>query len=368
MRRAVLAVALTLVQPGPAWAGVGAPPGSIGIRLLEAPSHLRDDPRARVYIIDHLAQGETIHRRIEVSSGLDHAERLSLYAAGAAIGGGRFRFFPRRSQDELSTWITVVPHHVLLLPHGHATAEMTIAVPADAVDGERYAVIWAESPPSPARDGDVAAINRVGIRVYLSVGHGAVPPTDFRIDSLTALRDDDGHPVVLATVSNTGWRAVDLTGRLDLTDGPGGISAGPYPIQPGRTIGIGQRAGVRFLLDSNVPDGPWKADVTLESGLISRSASALIEFPSSLGARSVAVPATVTRPWWWLAWMAVAGAVAGAASVLVVARRRRRRPRGKHRIGAPTSRPVDARWSASPVQASTRRRRVEGRRSTSPSS
>ena len=40
-----------------------APPaGSIGIRLLEAPVNRENDPRARIYIVDHVSQGTTIAR------------------------------------------------------------------------------------------------------------------------------------------------------------------------------------------------------------------------------------------------------------------------------------------------------------------
>jgi hypothetical protein len=42
--------------------------GTIGVRLLDAPVTAGDDPRARVYIVDHLAPGTVIHRRIEVSN------------------------------------------------------------------------------------------------------------------------------------------------------------------------------------------------------------------------------------------------------------------------------------------------------------
>src|SRR5438552_9780495 len=133
VRRALLLVAaVVLALAAPTVAQGGAPEGSIGIRLLEAPSSLRNDPRAHVYIIDHLTQGATIHRRIEVSSGLDHPERITLYAAGAAIDGGRFRFFDDQMADELSTWISVAPPVIDLAPHGSGTAVVTIAVPSDA--------------------------------------------------------------------------------------------------------------------------------------------------------------------------------------------------------------------------------------------
>jgi hypothetical protein len=291
VRRSLVAGAiLALVQVVPALAQRGVPEGSIGIRLLEAPRHLADDPRARLYIIDHLDQGDTIRRRIEVSSGLDHVMPLRLYAAGAVVSDSAFRFLDGQTQNELSSWITVDPTSVELSPHGSATALVTIDVPEDAQDGERYAVIWAQTPPSSPSEGEVVTVDRVGIRVYLSAGRGGAPPTDFRIESLTASRDDAGSPIVSATVLNTGGRAIDVNGTLRLSDGPGGLSAGLFPVQLGTTIGIGQRGTVRVVLSRSIPDGPWTAHLRLRSDPVTRQADARITFPSASGAGSDPVP------------------------------------------------------------------------------
>ncbi|MFL5797672.1 MAG: peptidase [Actinomycetota bacterium] len=334
-RSLALAAIVVLAQAVPVLAQESAPPGSIGIRLLEAPVAFQHDPRARVFIIDHLAQGEAIHRRIGVSSGLDHPERLSLYAAGAAISGGRFRFLDGHAQNELSGWITVDPSTVDLAPHGSATAEVTIAVPPGAADGERYSVVWAESAPSRPPSGGLTRINRVGIRVYLSVGSGNVPPTDFRIESLTAMQDRAGRRFVSATVFNSGGRAIDVTGRLRLTDGPGGISAGPFDVQSGTTIGIGQREPVRVQLDPQLPRGPWRAALVLSSGLVRRRAEATITFPARAGARSSPVSSDSGGGVWWLILVTVVVLAGGWWFLLLVRRRRRQGERGgAHRVGA----------------------------------
>lgn len=205
VRRCLVATAsLMLINVASALAQSGVPSGSIGIRLLEVPAHLAEDPRAHLYVIDHLNQGDTINRRVEVLSGLDHRERIGLYTAGAVVSKGRFGFLEGRTQNELSSWIEVDRPSVDLAPDGSATAVVTITVPMDAEDGERYAVVWAETPPSSGPGTDVVSIDRVGIRVYLSVGRNGGPPTDFRIESLTAARDESGRPIVSATVVNTG--------------------------------------------------------------------------------------------------------------------------------------------------------------------
>ena len=45
--------------------------------------------------------------------------------------------------------------------------------------------------------------------------------------------------MVLATVHNTGGRALDMNGTLQLPAGPGGLSAGPFPANLGVTLAIG---------------------------------------------------------------------------------------------------------------------------------
>lgn len=327
-RSLVVSAILALVQVVPALAQIGTPPGSIGIRLLEAPQHLADDPRARLYVIDHLNQGDTIRRRIEVSSGLDHVERLRLYAAGASVSKGKFLFLEGRTQNELSSWITVDPPTVDVPPHGSVTALVTIAVPKGAADGERYAVVWAETPPSPPSSENVVTVDRVGIRVYLSVGRGGAPPIDFRIESMTAARDDSGRPIVSATVLNTGGRAIDLSGRLRLKDGPGGLSAGPFPVQPGTTIGIGQRGAVRIVLSRSIPDGPWTAVLRLRSDPVRRQAHAQILFPSAPGGRSAPVPTDGSA----LLAVIVAIGVALVAGLWLLFVLRRRRSESDHEV------------------------------------
>ena len=88
---------------------------------------------------------------------------------------------------------------------------------------------------------------RVGIRIYLAVGPGGVPPTAFTISAITGHRTRPGGPVIAAEVPNAGGRAVDLDGTPRLTGGPGGTSAGPYPAHRVVTIAPGQSSRVSFL-------------------------------------------------------------------------------------------------------------------------
>ena len=131
----------------------------------------------------------------------------------------------------------VTPSSVDLPQGGKTIATVTIHVPANAANGERYGAIIADEPPTATGPG-VKVESRVGIRIYLNIGSGAV--VDFTINTLTAERDKDGRPVVQAQVHNIGQRALDMRGTLTLADGPGGLTAGPYPAQLGTTLAPGQ--------------------------------------------------------------------------------------------------------------------------------
>jgi hypothetical protein len=216
---------------------------------------------------------------------------LHFYADSAHVSDGAFNVTPGHGANELTSWTTVTPAGQILPAHGHVVLTVTIAVPLGVAPGERYAVILADLPPPTSSPGSVAVGARVGIRVYLSVSPGAEPVTDFRIDSLTASRTKSGQPEVHAQVHNIGGRAVDLAGTLSLDRGPGGLRAGPYPVELGTTLGVGQTAPVTIPLDPQLPAGPWHTRLTLSSGQVSRAAEATLLFPVAAGTSAPAVPA-----------------------------------------------------------------------------
>lgn len=288
---AVLLVLLPLLLaalPGAALAGAAPPPPpGLGIRLLDAPSERKDDPRARVYVVDRVGPGAVFVRHVEVSNGDDTAMDVLLYPAAATVSGGGFDIANRGTPGLVPQWTTVTPSTVHLEPGARAEATVTFRVAADAPSGEAYGAIVAERPP-PGSNGVGVAL-RAGIRVYLSVGQSAEPASDFRVDSLTAARDVSGRPVVQAAVQNTGGRALDLGGTLRLSAGPGGVSAGPFKATLGTTLGIGQTGPVTVVLDKALPDGPWLATLELSSGLLKRKVQGTILFPSKAASTSAPV-------------------------------------------------------------------------------
>jgi hypothetical protein len=297
---------------------------SIGIRLLEMPANRAGDPRAQVYIVDHLAPGAVIKRHVLVTNSSPVPQHIEVFPGAAAIDDHAFNALAGRAASELTSWISLDRTAVDLPPGGSEKVLVTIAVDPIASTGERYGVIWAEtSAPSNTPD-NVLMVTRVGVRIYLDIGPGGEPPASFDISSLTPSRDGGGRPEVLATVHNTGGRALDMTGELSLSDGPGGVTAGPFPVSTAVTLLPGHTAGVRTALDEHLPDGPWKARLTLRSGFIERVVTATITFPAA--ANTVGGPVTPEN--WFEAHPLLAGGLAAlVAAVLLtaffVARRRR---------------------------------------------
>jgi hypothetical protein len=306
---------------------------TIGIQLLEAPEAKRADPRAKIYIIDNLKAGTTIRRRIGVTNHTNGPLKVRLYAAAATIKDGAFTPEASQTQNELSSWISVAPAAVDVAAGAQTKATVTIAVPKNATNGEQYAAVFAEPPAVQGKNG-VAQVNRVGVRVYLSVGDGE-PASDFVIQSMKAFRTDKGLPAVSAEVKNTGGRALDMSGSLRLGNGPGGLQAGPFPAKLGTTLGVGQTEPVTVFLDKALPNGPWVARLDLQSGLIRRAATATITFPDKGEAAPVQaklVEAKKKQP----PWLAIAVGVLGLALlglILFFFLKRRSRPedkRGRH--------------------------------------
>jgi len=324
------ALALTIAVATPASASTAAPSptpraadaGSIGVRLVDAPASAGNDPRARVYIVDHLAPGTVIHRRIEVSNMTPSTAHILLYPAGASIAKASFVGADGHTPNDLSTWTSINPGAPDIPAGGKVTATLTITVPRDAAPGEQYGVVWAEARSAPnAGDGGVTQVSRVGIRLYVSVGPGGPPAANFTIDSLTAKRSPDGQPVVLASVHNTGGRALDMNGNLRLLGGPGGLSAGPFPANLGTTLAIGDTESVTIVMDKQLPAGPWDAQIALRSGLLERSARATITFPAA-----GAAPPVITSsngPGWLYPAIAITVLLLVIFALLVVLRRRR---------------------------------------------
>ncbi len=323
---------VTAVAPAvPAGAGrpVTAPSSTggagLGIGIIDVPAAHVDDPRARAYLVDHLKPGTTIHRRLRVSNTSPGPLHVELYAGAATIVGTTFTDAPGRTGDELSGWVTTNPTVLDLPAGGDRAVEVNVAVPPAASSGERYGVVWAEIAETGG-DG-VRQVNRVGIRMYLDIGPGGDPPTDFQIGDVSMTEADGGWPALIAAVHNTGGRAIDLGGDLTLSSSDGAVRAGPFSVTNGVTIPPGGRGQASVLIDRPLPAGVWTAELTLRSGTVSRTVSTTVRLDGSNGGQIAAVTPAASNHAVTL-WSVVAGAVLAILAVLFtvpVLRRRRAR-------------------------------------------
>jgi hypothetical protein len=252
--------------------------GTIGIRIVDVPPNSsRNDPLALSYIVNRLAPGKTIQRRIEVSNSTRSTVAVAVYPAAAGLRQGEFVFGPNHNKNALAGWTSVSHDVVRLQPGTRAFETVTIRVPKDAASGEHYAVIWAEV--STSGSGGVKLANRVGIRMYLSVGAGGAPPSNFVIGPLVAKRSASGQSLVVARIHNTGKRTIAISGSLTLSKGPGGVRAGPFVAKLVMPLTPGSTRTVTVRLDKQLPRGPWRAQLRLKTRLIQRVAVVTLTFP-----------------------------------------------------------------------------------------
>lgn len=298
-------------------------PQRFGVRLVDIPVVEAGNPRALRYIVDYLPTGTVIHRRIMVLNQEARTAHFTVYSDAAQISGGLFTGEAGATRNELTGWITVQDRTLTLPPHADKMDMITIKVPAGATRGEHYGIIWVQQAAIVrASDGfAVDDVARVGIRIYLAVGRGGAPPTNFAITSITARRLASGQPSLIAHVDNTGGRAVDLNGTVRLTGGPGNTAAGPFPAQQIVTLAPGQSGNITFSPPKSLPNGPWQAKVSLVSGITTAAATATIQFAAVVQARTGLS---------LVAWLGLALGVMVVALVLVALALRRRRVTARH--------------------------------------
>ena len=298
-------------------------PQQFGVRLVDVPVSEAHNPRALRYIIDFLHPGMVIHRRILVVNQESRKVTFSVYPDAAMIKNGFFVGDAGATRNELTTWIKVRQPRVTLAAGASTKDMITIRIPRIATKGEHYGVIWVQQKARMRGKGGIAIteINRVGIRIYLAVGRGGVPPTKWTIGTVIGHRSTKGKQSVTAVVDNTGGRAIDLSGTLRLSKGPGGTSAGPFQAQQIVTLAPGQSMPVTFRVPRSLPVGPWLAKIKLVSGLNVETASATIEFDNHAVAASWLQPVTMI-------WAAAIGAMLLICLWAVWRLRRAWQPRG----------------------------------------
>jgi len=72
---------------------------------------------------------------------------------------------------------------------------------------------------------------------------------------------------------------IAISGNLTLSNGPGGVRAGPFPVKLVVPLTPGASRSVTVRLDKRLPLGPWRAEMRLRGRLLQRVAVATITFP-----------------------------------------------------------------------------------------
>jgi hypothetical protein len=170
--------------------------------------------------------------------------------------------------------------------------------------------------------------------MYVSVGPGGALAANFAIGSITAERSQIGEPSVVAIVHNTGGQRLDISGDLTLTEGPGRLRAGPFPVTLESQLAPGTPASAAVRLDKRMPRGPWRVHIRLRSGSLQRTAVTTITFPALVGAANPP-PASVaeSRPLIVVAVILFLVLLAILALALLLPRV----PRGRDGIGPATT-------------------------------
>ena len=294
--------------------------GSVGIRLVASATTAPSNPLANNYIVDRLAPGATLTRRVEIDNDTRADVDVSVYPAAASVVRGSFVFAPGSGKNQLSSWASLSHAELRLAPGGEALDTITVTVPTNAPSGPEYGVLWAQVAARPTGGGGLTLVNRVGVRMYLSIGPGGAPTSNFAIGPLRARRSATGEALVVSTVRNSGHSTLDLSGDLSLSHGPDGLRAGPITAALGAVLAPGVSEPVTVGLTSGLPPGPWRIDLSLSSGSLHRSAGATITFPADIGV----VKASTTSDFpWWVVLMASLLLLVLLASLALMALRRR---------------------------------------------
>ncbi len=250
----------------------------IGVKLVAPPASSATGQFARTYITGTFQAGSQVKADVEVSNTTTRPQTISIYAAGASMRAGAFSFAAGRVKNELSRWTGVSRSRLRLGPGRATIVTVRVRIPANATRGERYSVMWA-SVDAPGGMG-VRLVNRVGVRMYLTVGGAAAPR--YTISTPRASRTPDGAPRVGAIVTNTGPSTITVSGWMTLSHGPGGLRVGPFHLRLARPLAPGASRRVATQLTSQLPRGPWRVEVALTSGSTHHSATTTLTFPARI--------------------------------------------------------------------------------------
>jgi hypothetical protein len=253
--------------------------GTIGIRLVPVRGGTHS-PLSHSYIVEHLAPGTSLSRSVEVDNDTKSFADLSVYVAAANVVKGQFHFATGRTSNDLASWTSVKKDTLRLAPHTEVFDAVTLKVPHDATRGEHNAVVWAAISESPSDGKGITLVSRVGVRMYVAIGPGGSPPSEFSIGILRASRSSSGQLQLAAQIDNSGGNTLELSGHVTLSQGSDGLHAGPFSTQLGAVLAPHRSEPATVSFDSRFPQGPWHVRLTVSSGSLRHSTMTTVTFPS----------------------------------------------------------------------------------------
>ena len=170
------------------------------MRIAQVPSEVVGIPFANAYIVFKLLPEKTYSEKIAVANTTNSPMSVSLYPASATYIQGVFLPLEKILPDGLASWTTVDPKTAKIPAHTELVATVTIKVPAGAISGQQYGIIWAATSTSPNSNA-LGGVSRVGIRMYDQVGDSTPVGTSSPTSSTTS-----------KSMDTTGWLADHLVG------------------------------------------------------------------------------------------------------------------------------------------------------------
>ncbi|MDX1659026.1 MAG: hypothetical protein R3343_09420 [Nitriliruptorales bacterium] len=255
-----MAATLVVLFSGSAW----GQQGEFSIR----PDPDRDVPEGRrsSYLIHDVSPGDVLEDRVEVVNLTNAPIQLLVESVDATLNAdGAFAPAGPGTRREAGAWIELERNSLEIAPLGAESVGVTITVPSTAPAGDHVAAIVVQRE-DPDLQGNVRVVNRVGVRVYLTVGGGGPLSRDFSIAGFRWA----GTPTDLqfeVEIVNTGQLLVEPAGTIEVSrDGTTVLRhempvLGGVPRQESRRLMIslpGELAGGTYVTDVDLQT--WQGD------------------------------------------------------------------------------------------------------------
>ncbi|HEX2040054.1 MAG TPA: hypothetical protein VHF47_10030 [Acidimicrobiales bacterium] len=204
------ALAVGLLAPGePARATENGEFSLQPVRPVDTPQ------RERSYVVRTVAPGIGFDDRLEARNLTDAPLDLVVEPVDAVVTADG-SFAPGTTTTAEGGWLRVTPERLRVPARGSVRVALRVDVPADAAPGDHIAAVVVRKAETPSGPG-VHVVNRVGVRVYLTVTPPAAP-TPRRAFEFRALRWT-GERTFAADVANVGDLLVEPLGTLTIARG-----------------------------------------------------------------------------------------------------------------------------------------------------